>query len=477
MNTPPADPRTLVLFGIPFHDVDMRETLARIENLIARRRPSYLVTANLDFAAQASEDVELQRIMVEAELVLCDGTPLVWASKLAGQPLRERVAGSDLVPQLAARAEAKGYKIFLLGGQPEVLERAAQNLMAKHPKLPPVQFFSPPFAALHELDNPTIMQRLQVAKPDILLVAFGCPKQEKWILMHYRKLGIPCCIGVGATVDFLAGKVSRAPGWIGKLGLEWVYRMVQEPGRLAGRYWNDIKFLARQIIRERRASRSSGVLVPAPPGERLPDGIERVNWSGPLHGEALAQLPRPTMKSAFVVDLSGVTSIAPDGLGLMARIIRQAWQAELGACFFSPSPAVRESLEAAKLVRLLPLAATVGEAARRVQAEAAAVRLRPPATENGCVLLFTLPPRVTAENADLCARAVEEGWNARPRMRQLVLDLADTTFIDSSGLGFLLRMHRLAASRAEGGLRLLNLHDNVLNVIKIARVGGLLLGR
>lgn len=477
MNTAPADPRTLVLFGIPFHDVDMSGTLDWIEHLIEQRRPSYLVTANLDFAAQSSEDVELQRIMLEAELVLCDGTPLVWASKLAGQPLRERVAGSDLVPRLAARAEAKGHKIFLLGGEPGVLEQAARKLMAKHPELPPVQFYSPPFAALHELDNAAIMQRLHEAKPDILLVAFGCPKQEKWILMHYRKLGIPCCIGVGATVDFLAGKVSRAPGWIGKLGLEWVYRMAQEPGRLAGRYWKDIKFLVRQIARERRAARRGGMLVPAPSIHQLPDGIEWVTWSGPLHGEALSRLPRPAMKSPFVVDLSGVTSIAPDGLGLMARIVREAWQAEVGGCFFSPSPAVRESLEAAKLARLFPLASTVDEAARRVQAEAAAVHLRPPATEEGHVLLYAMPPRVTAENADSCARTLEEGWNARPRMRQLVLDMADTTFIDSSGLGFLLRMQRLAAARPGARLRLCNLHDNVLNVIKIARVGEVLLAR
>ena len=476
MNPPPADPRTLVLFGIPFHDIDMNETLDWIEYLIAQRRPSYLVTANLDFAAQSSEDVELQRIMLEAELVLCDGTPLVWASKLAGQPLRERVAGSDLAPQLAARAEAKGYKIFLLGGQPDVLEQAARNLMAKHPKLPPVQFFSPPFAALHELDNPTIMQRLQVAKPDILLVAFGCPKQEKWILMHYRSLGIPCCIGVGATVDFLAGKISRAPDWIGKLGLEWVYRTAQEPGRLAGRYWKDIKFLVRQIIRERRAAGRGGEAPPRKAAHHRPDGIEWVTWDGPLHGEALARLQRPGMKLPFVVDLSGVTSIAPDGLGLMTRIMRQAWQAEVGACYFSPSPAVRESLEAAKLARLLPLAATVDEAARRVRAEGDAVHLRPVATEDGRVLLFAMPPRVTSENAGSCLHAVENVWNARPQMNRLVIDMAETTFIDSSGLGFLLRMHRLAGSRQGATLRLRNLHDNVLNVIKIARVGEVLLG-
>jgi len=214
-----SDPRTIVLFGIPFHDLTMSETLDWIDQLIAQRRPAYLVTANLDFAAQASEDVELQRILVEAELVLCDGTPLVWASRLTGKPLRERVAGSDLVPRLAAHAEKMGYRIFLLGGEISSLEGAAKNLKLQFPGLPEVRYYSPPFAPLHEFDNQLILREIQQAKPDILLVAFGCPKQEKWIYLHYRKLGVPCCIGVGATIDFLAGKVSRAPAWVARTGM------------------------------------------------------------------------------------------------------------------------------------------------------------------------------------------------------------------------------------------------------------------
>ncbi len=473
----PNDPRTIVLFGIPFHDVSMDGTLAWIDRLIAERRPAYLVTANLDFAAQASDDVELQRILVEAELVLCDGTPLIWASKLAGHPLRERVAGSDLVPRLAAHAVEKGYRIFLLGGQAESLEQAAKNLMASHPGLPPVQFYSPPFAPLHELDNATIVERLAEAKPDILLIAFGCPKQEKWIFMHYRALGIPCCIGVGATIDFLAGKVSRAPGIVGKLGLEWVYRMLQEPGRLAGRYWKDIKFLARQIVRERRTGRPAT----EPPAAQAPveaiEGLDTIRWSGHLSDSRAHDLPAPSMRTPFIIDLSTVSSVDNGGLGLMTRLIRRAWLAECGGCFLAPPGIVRANLEAAKLDRILPLASTMQEAAKRARSEAAEAHLRPPVTEDGNVLLFQLPARITANNAEGCGLAIREAWESRPEMRGMVLDVSDTVFIDSSGLGLLLKVRRMAGEREGGRFQLMNPHDNILNVINLAKVGGVLLGR
>lgn len=474
--TAPDAPRAIVLFGIPFHDVSMAGALAQIGRLIAAKRPAYIVTANLDFAAQSGADVELQRILVEAELVVCDGTPLVWASKLAGKPLQERIAGSDLVPRLAAEGERKGYKIFLLGGEPEVLERAARNLQARHPGLPPVQFFSPPFAALHELDNAAILERLEAAKPDILLVAFGCPKQEKWIFMHYRRLGIPCCIGVGATIDFLAGNVSRAPAIVGKLGLEWVYRMLQEPKRLAGRYWNDIKFLCAQIVRERRAAR----VRPTAPGATLPPspvaGLEIIRWEGDLSVPRVENLPRPSMHSPFAIDVSSVTSVDNDGLGLMTQIMRDAWHAQVGGCFLAPSPAVKVALESARLDRILPTEETVEDAKNRAVREASPSRMRPPVTEDGQLLLFALPLRVTAENADDCAAAVEKEWAAQPGASGLVLDMRDTGFIDSSGLGFLLRARRLADARAGARLKLLHPQENVLNVMSLARVKEVLLG-
>lgn len=376
--------RTIVLFGVPFHDTDMAGTLAWIEDRIADRKPAYIVTANLDFAAQASRDVELQRILVEAGLVVCDGTPLVWASRLAGHPLRERVAGADLVPRLAAVAEKKGYRIFLLGGASDVLARAASNLMAKHPDLPPVACYSPPFAPLHKLDNSTILARLEEAKPDILLVAFGCPKQEKWILMHYRRLGIPCCIGVGATVDFLAGEVSRAPGLVGRLGLEWLYRLLQEPRRLAGRYAHDIRFLFAQIVRE-RVTGLTPTGTARPPALSAPiTGIETLRWEGLLGETNRTKLPHPGLRMPFIIDLSGITGVDSSGLGLLADVIRRAWQSDVGALISSHSDYVWATLRPGKTsgIHLIAVASREAMTAEQFADSSAqlAAGIRPPST-------------------------------------------------------------------------------------------------
>jgi len=454
----------------------MAETMAWIDDLIASKRAAYFVTANLDFAAQASGDVELQRILVEAELVLCDGTPLVWASRLTGKPLRERVAGSDLVPHLAAHAEQRGYKIFLLGGEPAILEQAAKNLCKKHPRLPPIQFYSPPFASLLDLDHAAILERLEEAHPDILLVAFGCPKQEKWISMHYRSMGIPCSIGVGATVDFLAGKVSRAPGWMAKFGLEWVFRLSQEPKRLFGRYWTDICFMINQTWKEFRVARATRDLPLSPTGGvPAAPGLEVIPWKGAITSTGLDQFPKPTMKTPFVIDLSGVTGVDSRGLGMMLRMIRESWAAGVAGCFLAPSAAVRMVIAVTRLERILPLAVTMEEAQNFLARETCAQRLRPHLDQGNKRVFFQFPPRVTAENAELLGQAMKQSWEENPQALRIAMDLAETNFIDSSGLGLLLRIHRMAAQRPDGRMEVLHLHDNIINVIRVARLEKLLL--
>ncbi len=456
----------------------MAETMAWIDDLIASKRSAYFVTANLDFAAQASGDVELQRILVEAELVLCDGTPLVWASHLAGKPLRERVAGSDLVPQLAAHAEQRGYKIFLLGGEPAILEKAAANLCKQHPRLPPVKCYSPPFAGLLDLDHAGILERLEEARPDILLVAFGCPKQEKWISMHYRELGIPCSIGVGATVDFLAGKVSRAPAWMAKLGLEWIFRLSQEPKRLFGRYWRDICFLISQSWKEFHVARATRALPP--PQSVTPvaaPGLEVIVWKGAISADVLHQFPKPTMKAPFVIDLSGVSRVDSRGLGMMLRMMRESWTSGVGGCFLAPSDAVQKLVAVTQLERILPMAATMEEAKALLLREAAALRLPPHLDEGGLRVSFKFPPRVTAQNVETLGLAIRQSWEELPQARRIAMDFVETNFIDSSGLGLLLQIHRMAAQRPEGRMDILHLHNNILNVIRVAQLETLLLPR
>ena len=246
LRPPPMRPAQVAILGVAFDNVTVAETLSRIQDMIASRRPHYVVTANVDFLVQAQRDGELRQILAEAHLVLCDGTPLVWVSRLLGNPLPERVAGSDLAPQLIRLAAKNHYRLFLLGAAPEANEQAAANVRAQFPNLR-VARYSPPFRPLPEMDDAEIAGWIRAARPDILLVAFGCPKAEKWMARHYRALGVPVVIGVGGTIDFLAGRVKRAPVWMQRAGLEWLFRLCQEPRRLFKRYATDLWHFGRAI--------------------------------------------------------------------------------------------------------------------------------------------------------------------------------------------------------------------------------------
>ncbi|OYW77333.1 MAG: hypothetical protein B7Z37_04620 [Verrucomicrobia bacterium 12-59-8] len=246
----PEQRKQVRLMNVPFDVVTMPQTLERIGGMIDSKQPHYIATANVDFLVQSRRDTELRRILNDAHLVVCDGTPLVWLSKLLRRPLPERVAGSDLVPQLLARAEREGWRVFFLGGEPRTLKQAVRNIESKHPNIQIAGSYSPPFAPLDRMDHEGICERVREAKPEVLLVSFGCPKQEKWIARNYAALGVPVCIGVGATVDFLAGTVRRAPRWMQVAGMEWVFRLAQEPRRLLKRYSTDLLVFGIGSIRE-----------------------------------------------------------------------------------------------------------------------------------------------------------------------------------------------------------------------------------
>src|SRR5580698_7070699 len=175
------------------------------------------------------------------------GMPLVWISRLLGNPLKERVSGADMVPQLAELSAKKGYSIYLLGGRPGVAERATKVLQEMHPGVNIVGHHAPPLADLERMDHGDTLDRIRAAKPDILLVAFGNPKQEKWIRMHAKRLGVPVSIGIGGSMDILIGNLRRAPEWMRRCGLEWLGRCMQEPARLLPRYARNFSGLALRL--------------------------------------------------------------------------------------------------------------------------------------------------------------------------------------------------------------------------------------
>jgi N-acetylglucosaminyldiphosphoundecaprenol N-acetyl-beta-D-mannosaminyltransferase len=238
---------SVAVLGLPLANVTADEAVEQIEELILSGGTHQVATANLDFWLNSLNDVHLHRIIAGCSLVLPDGMPLVWISRLLGNPLKERVSGVDLVPQLAELSSRKGYGIYLLGGRPGIAERATQVLQEMYPGVNIVGHHAPPLADLERMDHGDTLDRIRAAKPDILLVAFGNPKQEKWIRMHARRLGVPVSIGIGGSMDILVGTVHRAPRWMQRIGMEWMGRCIQEPARLLPRYARNFAGLALRL--------------------------------------------------------------------------------------------------------------------------------------------------------------------------------------------------------------------------------------
>ena len=225
------------LCGMPLASIDTQQLLDHLFECLARGQGGWLITANLDFLRRYVKDPEARGIYKGADLRVADGMPLVWASRLRGTPLPERVAGSSLVAPLCARAAHEGRRVYLLGGDPKASKLAAQKLQEDNPALQIVGVSAPWVSALPttlELDD--MAKALLAAQPDLVLVAFGSPKQERVIHKLQARLPNAWWIGVGISLSFIAGHVRRAPPLVQALGLEWVHRLVQEPGRLFKRY-------------------------------------------------------------------------------------------------------------------------------------------------------------------------------------------------------------------------------------------------
>lgn len=226
--------------GIMVDNVSMAETLKAIEGFIAAGKPCYITNPNVDIVIRYNRDREFKRYYDEGALCVADGVPILWAARFLGRPLKEKVSGSDLVPKVCALAARRGYKLFFLGGRPGAAEAAKMKLLRTLKDIKIVGTYPPPIGFekdLMELEK--IARMIRDAKPDILFVGLGAPKQERWIKRYHAEIGVPVCMGVGVTFEFIAGIVKRAPKWMQSVGLEWFWRLCMEPGRLWRRYLID----------------------------------------------------------------------------------------------------------------------------------------------------------------------------------------------------------------------------------------------
>ena len=233
------------LLNTYINNMDMQETIHAIESMIECKKKSYIVALNVDVVMKIEHDTRLKLIVDEADIVIVDGQPLVWIAKWHKQPVKVKVSGSDLVPELCELAAKKGYTIFIIGGKEGIAEKAKSNLENKYSEMKIVGTYAPPFGFendTRELEK--INKVISRVHPDLLIACFGCPKQEKWIYDNYMRYDATVSVCAGATVDFLAENVRRSPKWMSEHGLEWFYRFLKEPKRMFKRYFiDDIKII------------------------------------------------------------------------------------------------------------------------------------------------------------------------------------------------------------------------------------------
>lgn len=248
--SPPA--RSCRIWGIDFVPWTFDETVDQVDRLIQKRKPCYFVTANLNYMMLAHTREDVREAARRALFVTPDGIPLVIASRWKGTRLPGRVTGADLIYGLCALAAQRDYGVYFFGAGPGIADEAARRLQAKYPGLRVTGVESPPYRDLTPEETHGVVERIRAAQPDLLFVSLSQPKGELWLMRNFEAMGIPASVQVGAAVDFAAGKVSRAPSWVQKIGMEMPYRLLQDPRRLAPRYARNAAFLARAVCGDLR---------------------------------------------------------------------------------------------------------------------------------------------------------------------------------------------------------------------------------
>ena len=251
-----ADVPTREILGVPVAMVDYAHAIAVMDGLIDRRERGYVCAAPVHALVVAQDDPEMRAALRGATMVVPDGMPVVWAANLLGEQLTDRVYGPELMLRYSDQSARRGHRVWLYGGRDQgSLAQLALSLRRRNPGIRVVGGFSPPFRPLAAGEEDTIARQINEARPDVLWVGIGVPRQEKWMARMRERLDVPVMCGVGAAFDFHAGRVSMAPTWMQERGLEWIYRTYQEPRRLLGRYLTTnprfVASFARQYLAER----------------------------------------------------------------------------------------------------------------------------------------------------------------------------------------------------------------------------------
>jgi N-acetylglucosaminyldiphosphoundecaprenol N-acetyl-beta-D-mannosaminyltransferase len=340
-------PPALVL-GVPIADITMAETLQLIVELVAegraRGRTFQIATVNVDFLVNSLDDPDLGAILRQADVCIADGMPVVWGSRALGMPIRERVAGSDLVPLLVEASATTGLHVHVFGSTPEVADSARILLRDRYPD---ARFSIDPGPMVPDVDavDAAVLDSIAAVDADILCVALGNPKQERFIRAHRDRLGTPVMIGVGGSLDMLVGKRRRAPRWVQTLGMEWIVRAAQEPRRLGRRYAHDIATFGPAFVRNLRENRrrrfASGVQL------AFDDDAVRLL----LAGENVISLPewsaaanRIRAGATLCIDANDVTTTRDSATAQLLGLVRVAEWARTPVVWSRLQPSLQAAL-------------------------------------------------------------------------------------------------------------------------------------
>ncbi|MFC1738965.1 WecB/TagA/CpsF family glycosyltransferase [Planctomycetota bacterium] len=222
------------ILGVNIAKMNMPQVIQAVKQAIQKKQKLFVVVPNVFVVTKCNRDEGYRKIINSADIALADGMPLVWASYFLGQYTGGRVCGPDFFSKFNMIAEEEGYSSYYLGGGPGGSEKVAENLKRRHPSLKIAGNFSPPLGEISSRLSDEIIERINAAKPDILWVGLGSPRQERWIHRYFYRLRVIVAVGVGAAFDYETGKKRRGPRWMQKVGIEWLYRILQNPAR----FWN-----------------------------------------------------------------------------------------------------------------------------------------------------------------------------------------------------------------------------------------------
>lgn len=494
---------TIAILGIPIDNLTMEETVERIFAMIEAYandgRPRQVATVNVDFVVNTLSwrlsrirHPELLDILRRADLVTADGMPIVWTSKLLRTPLKERVTGADLVPRLAEEAAKRQKSIYFLGGLGDVGKQAAELLKDRYPGLRIAGAYSP-FVSTEgekliwaEDEDRSIIEGINRSSADILLIGFGNPKQEIWFDRNRTRLKVPVSIGIGGTYEFIVGSVARAPKWMQKTGLEFVFRITQDPRRLLQRYfvgffkfglmiWPAILYYWHRKLLYKLLNRKDSLqrIKTSVPSVSTWCNIKMIKLPHRLDAGFLDRFKDQTEKAInkspnVVLDFSKTSFIDSSGLGFLIRIWRKTEKDKTSLYMIKINPSVKHFLKLNRLWDLFQekicenLDAVLGLLKEKeflpsfyfvTEAEPNAIFMR----------LFGRLDAAQMSSLDFESILTDIG------KRNCVLDLKKLSFVDSTGLAFFLKIQRYLATCNKDFL-ICELNGNVRQLFRITKL-------